>query len=222
MDGSFSPAVNTIYDTLRDRIIALDLMPGAPLSPAQIRQQFATSATPVRDALRALQEEGLVEIKPQSATRVSRIDLSQAVQMHFLRSTLEQAIIAQIASSAAARVHPELASIVDLQRECVQQSELAGFRRLDFRFHETLFRVTNRMALHRLVRRESGHIDRIRSLHLPRADKAEQIISDHAAIVDALRAQDPEQARAAMAQHLSHSVALGPELKAEFPGLFVA
>lgn len=221
MDGSFAPAVNTIYDTLRDRIIALGLLPGAPLSRREIRQQFATSATPVRDALRALQEEGLVEIKPQSSTHVSRIDLSQAVQTHFLRSTLEQAIIAQIAGSAAGGVHPELASIVDLQRECVQQNDLAGFRHLDFRFHETLFRATNRMALHRLVRRESGHIDRIRSLHLPRADKANKIIADHSAIVDALRAQNPERARVAMAEHLSHSVVLGPELKAEFPSFFV-
>lgn len=221
MDGSFSSTVNTIYDALRDRIIALDLMPGAPLSPAQIRQQFATSATPVRDALRALQEEGLVEIKPQSGTHVSRIDLSHAVQTHFLRSTLEQAIIAQIAASASEMVQTELASIVELQQDCAQQNDLAGFRQLDFRFHETLFRATNRMALHRLVRRESGHIDRIRSLHLPRADKAEQIIADHSAIVDALRARDPEQARDAMAAHLSHSVVLGPELKAEFPSLFV-
>ncbi|MDD7972801.1 GntR family transcriptional regulator [Roseinatronobacter alkalisoli] len=221
MDGRITPATMSIYDALRDRIITLDIAPGALLSRAGIMQQFDTSATPIREALRALRDEGLVEIHPQASTRVSRIDLSQATQTHFLRSTLEQAIVAQIAETGASGVHAELSSIVELQRDCVAANDLAGFRQLDLAFHQTLFRATDRLALYKLIRRESGHIDRIRALHLPRADKTAQILTDHDRIVTALRLGDPQLAKERMRLHLSHTIALGPALKQEFPAYFV-
>src|SRR6201991_2974975 len=82
-------AAPQVFEKLRNAIIALELPPGAPLSRAELASQFGISSTPVRDALMRLEEEGLVDVFPQAATKVSLIDVPLARQAQFLRRALE-------------------------------------------------------------------------------------------------------------------------------------
>ena len=81
-------AAPQVYERLREMITSLGLPPGSTLSRVALADQFGLSSTPIRDALMRLDEEGLVEVFPQYATVVSRIDLKQAEQAHFLRQAL--------------------------------------------------------------------------------------------------------------------------------------
>ena len=67
-----------MFERLRNMIIALELPPGSPLSRAELAGQFGVSSTPMRDALMRLEEEGLVDVFPQHATVVSRVDVGRA------------------------------------------------------------------------------------------------------------------------------------------------
>ena len=69
-------AAPQVFEKLREAIVALDLVPGTVLARAELAEQFGISQTPIRDALLKLGEEGLVDIFPQHATVVSRIDIS--------------------------------------------------------------------------------------------------------------------------------------------------
>src|SRR5258705_2188018 len=82
-------AAPQVFERLRGMIISLDLPPGSPLSRAALAGQFGVSSTPIRDALMRLEEEGLVEVFPQYATVVSRVDVRLAQQAHFLRQAAE-------------------------------------------------------------------------------------------------------------------------------------
>src|ERR1700754_2779430 len=86
-----------VFERLRETIISLLLPPGSPLSRAALAEQFGVSSTPVRDALMRLDEEGLVEVFPQYATVVSRVDVRRAQQAHFLRQALELEIVRGLA-----------------------------------------------------------------------------------------------------------------------------
>ncbi len=86
-----------MFDRLRGMIISLELPPGSSLSRAALAGQFGVSSTPIRDALMRLDEEGLVEVFPQYATVVSRIDVHRAQQAHFLRQALELEIVRLLA-----------------------------------------------------------------------------------------------------------------------------
>src|ERR1700752_4532949 len=86
-------AAPQVFERLRGMIIALELPPGSPLSRAALAGQFGVSSTPIRDALMRLDEEGLVEVFPQYATVVSRVDVRRAQQAHFLRQALELEIV---------------------------------------------------------------------------------------------------------------------------------
>jgi DNA-binding GntR family transcriptional regulator len=83
------PASQQVYEDLRAKIVALALKPGEALSRPSLAESYGLSQTPVRDAFLKLQQEGLVEIYPQSRTMVTRIDVAQAREAQFLRTAIE-------------------------------------------------------------------------------------------------------------------------------------
>lgn len=92
-----------LHDSLRERILNLDLAPGQYISRSEIAADYEVSLTPVRDALIKLEEEGLIHIYPQSKTEVSKIDLAHARETHFLRLSLELEIVSRLAAMARKR-----------------------------------------------------------------------------------------------------------------------
>src|SRR6185295_11018224 len=90
-------AAPQVFERLRGMIITLALPPGSALSRAELATQFGVSSTPIRDALMRLEEEGLVDVFPQYATVVSRIDIRLAQQAHFLRQAIELEIVRGLA-----------------------------------------------------------------------------------------------------------------------------
>src|SRR5512138_3139055 len=90
-------AAPQVFERLRGMIISLELPPGSPLSRAALAAQFGVSSTPIRDALMRLEEEGLVDVFPQYATVVSRVDVRLAQQAHFLRQAVELEIVRGLA-----------------------------------------------------------------------------------------------------------------------------
>ena len=90
-------AAPQVFQRLRGMIISLELPPGSPLSRAALAGQFGVSSTPIRDALMRLEEEGLVDVFPQYATVVSRVDVRLAQQAHFLRQAFELEIVRMLA-----------------------------------------------------------------------------------------------------------------------------
>src|SRR3954471_8997655 len=92
-------AAPQVFERLRNAILALELPPGSPLSRTDLAAQFGVSSTPIRDALMRLEEEGLVDVFPQYATVVSRVDVRLAQQAHFLRQAVELEIVRVLAIS---------------------------------------------------------------------------------------------------------------------------
>jgi DNA-binding GntR family transcriptional regulator len=86
-------AASAICNELRDAIVALELEPGTPLSEKELTLRFGVSRTPVREALIRLAEEGLVDIRPQSGTFVSRIPLAAIPEAVIVRQALEGALV---------------------------------------------------------------------------------------------------------------------------------
>jgi DNA-binding GntR family transcriptional regulator len=213
-------AATQVYDRLRTEIVSLRMEPGALVNRLKLQRQFGLSSTPVRDALMRLGEEGLVEIVAQSATRVSLIDIDKARQAQFLRRALEQEVVETVCASADRTVAQELKALVLQQTDAADREDLSLFDDLDREFHRSLFDAAGMVGLFHLVRRQSGHIDRIRRLHLPHSGKMQEVIRDHGKIVKALVAGDASAARLTMRDHLSRSLAYSPKLREQNPSYF--
>ena len=213
-------AAAQVYEQLRDMILSIKLEPGTPLSRLRLQAQFGVSSTPVRDALMRLEAVGLVEVFPQSGTIVSLIDVPLARQAQFLRRALEQEVVRVLAAKPDSRLVERLRAVIDEQKSHAKKKDLERFNDADLTFHRTLFEAAGAPDLFALIRNRSGHIDRIRRLHLPIGDKARQIISNHSAIVSAIADGEPDRAQAEMRDHLSRSLAFSDELRARFPDYF--
>lgn len=210
-------AAPQVFDLLRDAIINLDLVPGTVLSRPELQLQFGLSSTPIRDALMRLAEEALVDIFPQHATVVSRIDLDHARQAAFLRRSIEVEVVHNLAS------RPDPALIGKLQQNLRQQQALAdsgdllAFNAVDRAMHRTMYDAAGVPDLWTVMLKRNGHIERLRRLHLPMKGKVDQTIRDHLAIVEAIAAGDPIAAAREVRAHLSRSLAFIDGIRAHYP-----
>ena len=218
--GPRLPAGVTVYERLRQMIVTLALPPGAAINRSELQASFGLSSTPVRDALTRLGEEGLVDIKAQSATRVSLIDVAAARQAQFLRRAVEQEAVRLHAALPDKDFEPELRSLLDAQTLRAAAGDIDGFDTLDRTFHRRLVELAGAPDLFSLVRARCGHIDRIRRLHLPVRGKAEEVVRDHARILKAIVAGNAEKAQARVRDHLARSLAYVETLRAAHPDFF--
>lgn len=203
----YRQAAPQVYDRLRERIISLELAPGTPLSRVELAAQFGISQTPVRDALILLQQEGLVDVFPQAATEVSRIDIGRAEQAHFLRRAVELELVRELATGGDAALPKRLKAWVERQEAARKAEDFAAFAEADQMFHLELYRAAGQEELYNLVRSRSGHIDRLRRLHAPSPGKARRVVTEHMAILRAIKAHDPQGAQDGLRAHLSNTLA---------------
>lgn len=213
-------AAPQVFEALRELIVAIELPPGTVLPRAELADRYGVSQTPVRDALMKLGEEGLVDIYPQHATVVSRIDTSAALQAHFLRRSLELEIVRELAVGDAgrlARLVPALREHVASQVRAVAALDYAAFTLADREFHRQMYDATGMGELFQLIRQRSGHVDRLRRLNLPAKGKMQAVVRDHRAIVDAIEARQPDAAQAALRQHLAGTLSFVDEVRRRHP-----
>lgn len=214
-------AAPQVEQALREAILALALPPGTVLQRAELAERFGVSQTPVRDALLKLGEDGLVDIYPQHATIVSRIDVPAALRAHFLRRALELEIVRELASRDADALVPVLALLrerIAQQKKALAARDYSTFIDLDRAFHRAMYEAAGYAELWPLIRQRSGHVDRLRRLHLPTRGKGQDILRDHQAIVDAVARREPEAAAAALRSHLAGTLTFVDEVRQRHPG----
>jgi len=219
-------AAPQVFEQLRALIVSMELAPGTVLVRSELAEGFGLSQTPIRDALMRLGEEGLVQIFAQHATVVSRIDLTAARHAHFLRQSLELELVGTLATQADAGLLARLHSALAAQRALLGLQDAQGlltgpayadFIEADRAFHQVLYSALGMDDLWALVRRESGHIDRLRRLHLPVPGKAASVVAQHEAIAEAIARHDPDGARAALREHLSGTLGQIDDIRQRHP-----
>jgi DNA-binding GntR family transcriptional regulator len=209
-----------VFEALRELIVSVTLEPGTVLPRAELAEHYGISQTPIRDALMRLGEDGLVDIFPQHATVVSRIDTTAALQAHFLRRALELEILHTLCAlppDLLAGLVQRLQTALRRQREALSPLDVAALSVADQAFHRAMYEAAGVGPLWALVRQRSGHVDRLRRLNLPAKGKAQAIVRDHEAILAALSRGDAPAAQAALRQHLSGTLSFVGEIVQRYP-----
>ncbi len=210
-------ATPQVLERLRASILSLDIVPGTVLVRQELAERFGVSQTPVREALLRLHEEGLVEVFPQHATLVSRIDIAAARQAHFLRRAIELELVRELALQRPEGLVAALRQQIALQAALAKAHHYTDFVAADHRFHQLLYEAASMQGLWDIVGRGSGHVDRLRRLHLPTAGKTASILKDHRAITAGIAANDPDAAQAALRAHLSGTLSAVAAICKQYP-----
>ncbi|MDP9835818.1 DNA-binding GntR family transcriptional regulator [Neorhizobium huautlense] len=206
-----------VHEILRERILKVELVPGTVLSRSSLQMEFGVSQTPVRDALMRLQEEGMVDVYPQYATVVAKIDINHARQAQFLRLSIELEAVRRLTEDRSTTTAAELSEILLRQRAVATPETHDRFDEIDREFHRHLYERMGMEQLWANVRRQSVHLDRLRRLNLPMPGKMQTVLADHEAIVDGIRSGKVEAATAALRKHLSGTLSIIDVISAEFP-----
>lgn len=209
-----------VFEALREMIVSVELAPGTVLQRAELAEHFGISQTPIRDALLRLGEEQLVDIFPQHATVVSRIDLSAALQAHFLRRAIELEILKTLCELPDAEhraLVQRLNASLAVQEAALNPLDVPKLALADQAFHQEMYEAARVGPLWALVRRQSGHVDRLRRLHLPDKGKPQAIVRDHRAIAEAIAGKDRPGAERALRQHLGGTLAFVDDIRQRFP-----
>ena len=216
-------AAQRVYDDLRERIVGLALPPGATLSRVELAREYDVSLTPIREAMQRLEQDGLIKIYPQSKTVVTKIDVAQLYEVHFLRVAVEVEVARRLAETPDAPQVKKARAILTMQDTLVGNlEEIALFNELDEAFHQTLFAGVGQLNLHDMLRAKTGHLTRVRRLDLPKEGKVRRIMKGHWAVLKAIEAGDPLAAQEAMRDHLAGTVKRIEELRSEHPDYFNA
>jgi DNA-binding GntR family transcriptional regulator len=201
-----------IYERLRQQILLGEIEPGERLMQNQVAENLRASRTPVREAFRRLEQDGLVERVPQGGVRVTRLDMEAIQEVFGIRNVLE----AYAVELACGRITAE--EIGSLKRLVIQAGELLSsgelgretkikrLFELNTQFHDTIYRSSGNSYLMGMINSLRFIVGRLRFLGL-RADSTwSRAWDEHAQLIERLEKRDKESAACLLKTHLVNAV----------------
>ncbi len=209
-----------VYLILQEAILTLGLPPGALLRKSSICKELGVSRQPVSEAIARLAADGLVDVIPQSGTRVTPFSVDELHEAAFLREALERAAAAKVAVEHTPDQLARLTRNVRLQQLLLEDGDHTGFYNADEEFHALLMEFTGFPGLAATVGTISLKLKRLRILLLPETGRSKCALEEHQAILAAVRARDADAAQAAMSFHLSQLPNRFAPLATQYPQYF--
>ncbi len=187
------PLSEHAYEQIRDAIIAGELEAGERVRDAELADRLGTSRTPVREALRRLADEGLIDVEPSSATRVAAIGEDEATEAFPVLAALHGLATRIGVPALTPADDARMTEINDRRREVLASGDHMEAIRLDDEFHGVLIEASRNTELARAIERLMPKIHRLDLIHFSALAGAETH-DDHGPILEACRARDASEA----------------------------
>lgn len=198
------PLREQVRDQIKQLILTNRLRPGQPIVIDRLASELGVSHTPVREALAMLQHDGLVRMRPYENPRVAQIEASDVREAWEMRLLLEGWAVDKVALTLPDGALDEMAKMLECARQDAEQSRYDTHLQSDIAMHGMILRATDNTLFERLAQLVSDQSIRIRSLveAIAPAEEVLAIIDEHCAILQALRARDPDLAYERLTAHL--------------------
>jgi DNA-binding GntR family transcriptional regulator len=200
------PAENLAAIELRNAILSGSLPPGTRLIQLDLAARFGVSRMPVRQALLALEREGLVRTDPWRGSIVAPLEPEAIRDMYAVRAILER----QVARTLAERGRFDgsaLHEMIAAGKQATTRGDYPRLIELDLKFHTLLYEAFGNRILLDIMRAHWVHIRRIMALTLQLAEYRRRVWDEHAAIIDAIERGDVEEAGVQAERHASAAAA---------------
>lgn len=196
--------VEWAYHQLKMAIISADLPAGSPINEVAIAHDLGISRTPIREAIRQLERDGLVVRFAGRGTFVRQIEMREVMEIWQLREWLEpigcELAARNLASESLKPLRERMAALRDSARD-LKDFEL--FHQLDLKLHELISKASGNATLSAVLDNLNVRIVQTRMIHTP--ERLVEASIEHINIIDALIARDPHAAAEAMRVHLRNS-----------------
>ncbi|MFC9125596.1 GntR family transcriptional regulator [Streptomyces sp. NPDC057099] len=183
------------YRAIRDRLVMLEIRPGAPIHEEQLAQSLGVGRTPVREALKRLQYERLITTYPRRGTFATEVNITDLAHISEVRQELEPLAAAQAARRATAA---DRAALTALRQELASapsgRHDDTGLMHLDLRVHRAVYAAAHNPYLEDTLVRHDNLATRIWCLFLDRLSDMAGHVEEHGPLIEAIVAGEPEKA----------------------------
>lgn len=190
------------YAALRDRIVTLEISPGAPIDEDAVGGELGIGRTPVREAIKRLSLENLVTVFPRRGTFASEINITDLADISDVRGQLEGHAAYRAAQRISQPQRAELAALLDELSTSQGSDDIAALMELDTRVHRFVHRCAQNPYLEETLGRYFNLSLRIWYLVLDRLPHLFARVHEHGDLLQAIADGDAERARAIVAEHI--------------------
>ncbi len=191
-----------VYQQLRRDIVEGKLAPGASLVEAKLSEDLGVSRTPVREALRLLEQDGLVDSIPNKCSIVVGIDLQDISDTYDFRIPTFGLCARWATERMTDQEIEELRNLLELQEFYLQKGDVEKVRENDSRFHDLIYAGCRSRAVTQTMRNLHILSQRVREIAISETARTPDSVREHRAIFDAIAARDAAAAQVAAQEHL--------------------
>ena len=196
------PLRELVYEELKHRILIGDIHPGTRMMEVELANELGVSRTPIREAIRNLEKEGLVTIEPRRGAYASKLAMKDVIDILEVRQELE-GFAASLAAGRMTKEHKEkLENINNIYKSAVDAGSTEEMVRLDSDFHRLIVESCGNPVLLRMITQLQEMVLRFRYLYYEDLERAKEQPAAHQFIIDALASGDAERSRKAARDHI--------------------
>lgn len=188
-----------VAEVLREAILRGILVAGQQLRQDEIARELGVSHIPVREALRQLEAEGLVRLRPYRGFEVSELSVEEVEELYEIRIPLECQALKLAMPHLTEQDLERAAQILDA---IDAEDEPSRWSQLNTEFHAVLYAPSRRQRLLNLIRMLRTNVDRYLRLYISVMHRKQYSQREHRKILEAIRRRDSEAAVAALEEHL--------------------
>lgn len=202
--NDYKPLREVIFDTLREAIITGELKPGERLMEVKLAEKMGVSRTPVREAIRMLELEGLVDMLPRKGAHVAELSVKDIMDVLEVRASMDS-----LATKLAAEriTDEEIKELKQIQVQFVSYADkdnLQGTIKKDVEFHELIYRASRNDRLLQIANNLREQVQRFRVIYLKDYSSPRNLIKEHEDICAAISERDLDLAQRCAQIHINN------------------
>lgn len=209
---AYLPLRDVVFNTLREAILKGELKPGERLMELQLAAKLGVSRTPIREAIRMLEQEGLAVTIPRKGAEVARMTEKDMQDVLQIRDALDELA----ASIASEQITPEeLEDLKCAMHEFEESTKTGDIKRIaetDVKFHDIIYHATRNPKLENMLSNLREQMYRYRVEYLKDEKNYPVLFREHSQIVEGLCAKDKEKVTIAMHRHVENQAAAVKEM----------
>ena len=202
--NAYLPLRDVVFNTLREAILKGDLKPGERLMELQLASKLGVSRTPIREAIRMLEQEGLAVTTPRKGAEVSKMTLKDMEDVLEIRDALDELAVRIACQKISDEQLKQLEDMKELFEKSTQTGNVKKIAEADVTFHDVIYEATGNPKLVTLLNNLREQVYRYRVEYIKDPKNYPTLIAEHEAILESLKNRDVKNAVEAMHVHVAN------------------
>ena len=202
--NAYLPLRDVVFNTLREAILKGDLKPGERLMELQLASKLGVSRTPIREAIRMLEQEGLAVTTPRKGAEVAKMTLKDMEDVLEIRDALDELAVRIECQKISDEQLKQLEDMKELFEKSTQTGNVKKIAEADVTFHDVIYEATGNPKLVTLLNNLREQVYRYRVEYIKDPKNYPTLIAEHEAILESLKNRDVKNAVEAMHVHVAN------------------